>query len=66
MVDLETWLRKQNMSTVCFAQKIPCSKVVLWKVKRGMTIDPKIASVIIKLTDGQVVPLQNPRGRPRL
>lgn len=66
MVDLETWLRRENMSTVAFAEKIPCSKVVLWKVKRGMTIDPKIASAIMKLTGGEVVPLRNPRGRPRL
>ena len=66
MTNLESWLRRHNMSTVEFATLIKCSRAVIWKVKRGMTIDPSIANAIIEFTKGEVVPMQNPRGRRAL
>lgn len=62
MNDLESWLRKRNMKTTSFAELVPCSRVVIWKVKRNIAIDTKLAERIHQITEGQVKPLSHPRG----
>lgn len=66
MVNLETWLREKNMTTNTFATLIECSRQVIWKVKRNIPIDSKIAKRIEEATDRSVVPDCHPVGKHRL
>jgi hypothetical protein len=66
MSKLESWLRNKNMTTNTFAELIKCSRSVIWKVKRDMPIDPKIAKRIEAMTDSLVIPETHPVGKPRL
>ena len=52
--DLEKWLRKKRLSTTQFAQMIGCSRIVIWKAKRGVEIAHKYAKKITDLTQGEV------------
>jgi hypothetical protein len=60
---MEKWLRKKNMSTKEFVEKVGCSRPVVWKVKRGLPICPKYANKISKLTKGEVNPKIKAVGR---
>lgn len=62
--DLERWLRFKGMTTKKFAELVGCSRIILWKVKKGMAICPKYGERIKELTDGQVSPKTEPVGRP--
>lgn len=62
MENLESWLRSKNMTTNEFAEIIQCSRQVLWKVKRNIPIDPKIALRISEATGSVIRPDSNPVG----
>jgi DNA-binding XRE family transcriptional regulator len=64
-LNLEAWLRKKNMEVKRFAKIIGCSRQTLWKVKRDKKIEPKIAFKIWTITNGQVSPKTQKRGRPK-
>ena len=53
-MNLETWLRKRNMTTKQFTEMVGCSRPVIWKAKKGLTISPQIAERIQKITNGQI------------
>lgn len=61
---LEKWLRSKGMTTKKFAESVGCSRIILWKVKRGMAISPKHGEKIRELTEGQVSPKIERVGRP--
>lgn len=61
---LEKWLREKCMTTKKFAELVGCSRVIIWKVKRGMAVSPKYADKIKDITGGQVVPISERVGRP--
>jgi len=65
-VDLETWLRQKNMTTISFAKKVGCSRPVINKVKNGIPICPKYANKIIELTESAVKPSTENIGRKPL
>ena len=65
MESLENWLRQKNMTTNSFATLIECSRQVIWKVKRNIAIDPKIAKRIEEVT-GIAVEMTHPVGKHRL
>ena len=52
--DLEKWLRKKRLSTSQFAQNVGCSRIVIWKAKRGIEIANRYAKKINELTLGEV------------
>lgn len=56
MSELENWLRNKNMTTNEFVALVGCSRQVIWKVKRNIPIDPKIAIRIQKITGNIVSP----------
>ena len=62
MGDLETWIRKKNMTTNDFAKLAKCSRQVIYKVKRGICIDTAISERIAILTDFSVIPKSRPKG----
>lgn len=64
--DLESWLRKRNMSNKRFVELVGCSRPIVWKVKRGIAICPLYAKKIHDLTNGEVCPLTEKVGRPKL
>jgi hypothetical protein len=53
-MNLETWLRKRNMTTKQFTEMVGCSRPVIWKVKKGLTVSPQIAHRIQELTNDQI------------
>lgn len=61
---LERWLREQRMTTKKFAELVGCSRIILWKVKKGMAVSPKYGDKIRELTQGHVSPKTEPVGRP--
>jgi len=61
---LEKWLRDRNMSTNKFVQLVGCSRPVVWKVKRGITICPYYAKRISEITQGEIQPAFERVGRP--
>jgi len=63
---LEKWLHKNKMKTKEFADQVGCSRPIIWKVKIGLPIWDKYADRISRLTNGEIVPLGKPYGRPRL
>lgn len=62
---LEHWLRRMCMSTEQFCELVGCSRPIAWKVKRGIPIDTKYCKRIFSITNGEVSPLCNPKGRPK-
>lgn len=66
MHDLEIWLRKNNMTTNSFAVLVNCSRQVIWKVKKNIPIDSKIAKRIQEVTNFLVSPQVQPVGNHRL
>lgn len=64
-MDLETWLRKNNMETNELARLAGCSRQVIWKIKKNETVDEDTAQKIHFITGGQVKPLAKAKGRPR-
>lgn len=66
MSDLESWLRKNNMTTNELATLAQCSRQVIWKVKRGIAIDPKIALRIKEATGNEISPDCHPIGKARV
>ncbi len=66
MSDLESWLRKNNMTTNELATLAQCSRQVIWKVKKNKPIDPKIALRIKEATGSEVIPDSHPVGISRL
>ena len=54
--DLEKWLKKRSMTTKKFALLVGCSRVVIWKVKRGMGVCPYFAKKIYEITEGEIKP----------
>lgn len=61
---LEKWLREKCMTTKRFSELVGCSRVIIWKVKRGMAVSPKYAQKIKEITEGAVIPTSEPVGRP--
>lgn len=64
-MELERWLRKNNMETNELARLSGCTRQVIWKVKRNETIDVDTAQKIYFITGGQVKPVSRPKGRPK-
>jgi len=64
-MELETWLRKNNMETNELARLAGCSRQVIWKIKKNETVDEDTAQKIHFITGGQVKPLAKAKGRPR-
>ena len=56
---LEKWLVKKNMSTKEFVEIIGCSRIIVWKAKRGKTISSSYALKIKEATQGEVYPRFN-------
>lgn len=63
--ELEKWLRSKNMTTKKFSDLVGCSRIIIWKVKKGMPICPRYGDRIKELTEGAVCPKTEPVGRPR-
>lgn len=63
-IHLETWIRKQCITTKSFTLMVGCSDPVICKVKKGIPIEPKIANRITELTGGEVIPKTQRKGRP--
>lgn len=53
---MEKWLQEKCMTTNEFTKKVGCTRMVIWKVKRGLGISQRFADKIVKLTKGEVVP----------
>jgi hypothetical protein len=64
-MELERWLRKNNMETNELARLSGCTRQVIWKAKRNETIDEETAQKIYFITGGQVKPASRAKGRPR-
>ena len=64
-MELERWLRKNNMETNELARLSGCTRQVIWKVKKNETIDDDTAQKIYFITGGQVKPASRSKGRPR-
>ena len=64
-MELERWLRKNNMETNELARLSGCTRQVIWKVKKNETIDDVTAQKIYFITGGQVKPAARAKGRPR-
>jgi hypothetical protein len=64
-MELERWLRKNNMETNQLARLIGCTRQVIWKVKRNETVDEDTAQKIYFITGGQVKPIARSKGRPK-
>ena len=64
-MELETWLRKNNMETNELARLAGCSRQVIWKIKKNETVDEDTAQKIHFITGGQVKPIAKAKGRPR-
>lgn len=64
-MDLESWLRKNNMETNELARLAGCSRQVIWKIKKNEAVDEDTAQKIHFITGGQVKPLAKSKGRPR-
>lgn len=64
-MELERWLRKNNMETNELARLSGCTRQVIWKVKKNETIDEETAQKIYFITGGKVKPLSRPKGRPK-
>lgn len=62
--ELEKWLRSKNMTTKKFAELVGCTRIIIWKVKKGMPICPRYGERIKQITDGLVSPKIEPVGRP--
>lgn len=56
---LEKWLVKKNMSTKEFVEIIGCSRIIIWKAKRGRKISSLYALKIRDATQGEVLPRFN-------
>lgn len=65
VIQLERWLRKNNMETNELARLAGCSRQVIWKIKNNETVDNETAEKITFITGGQVKPLARAKGRPR-
>lgn len=63
---LDEWLKKNNVLMKELCHRLGCSRSVLWKVKKGLNVDTKIAEKIEKETSGAVIPISAPKGRPRI
>jgi hypothetical protein len=61
--DLHRWLVRNDMKLYDMAEKIPCDRYVLWKVKKGMPISRVTAKRIREFTRDEVIPVENKRGR---
>ncbi len=64
-MELERWLRKNNMETNELARLSGCTRQVIWKVKKNETIDEETAQKIYFITGGQVKPASRAKGRPK-
>ena len=64
-MELERWLRKNNMETNELARLSGCTRQVIWKVKKNETIDDETAQKNYFITGGQVKPTSRSKGRPR-
>lgn len=62
MSDIESWLRKNNMTTNELATLAQCSRQVIWKLKHNLAIDTKIALRIREVTGFEVNPDCRPQG----
>ena len=64
-MELERWLRKNNMETNELARLSGCTRQVIWKVKKNEPIVDETAQKIYFITGGQVKPVSRSKGRPR-
>ena len=64
-MELERWLRKNNMETNELARLTGCTRQVIWKAKKNETIDEETAQKIHFITGGQVKPVSRSKGRPK-
>ncbi|MBX9922916.1 MAG: hypothetical protein K2Y01_02285 [Rhabdochlamydiaceae bacterium] len=64
-MELERWLRKNNMETNELARLSGCTRQVIWKAKKNETIDDETAQKIYFITGGQVKPASRSKGRPK-
>jgi hypothetical protein len=61
---LENWIKSNKLNTNKFSALVGCSRVVLWKVKKGLAVCPFYAKKIKELTNGEIQPAMNKIGRP--
>ena len=64
-MNLESWLRSNNMETNKFAEMAKTTRKTLAKVKRGAPVSPQVARMIFYLTCGQVKPKERKAGRQK-
>lgn len=64
-MELERWLRKNNMETNELARLSGCTRQVIWKVKKNEPIVDETAQKIYFITGGQVKPVSRSKGRPK-
>jgi len=64
-MDLTNWLTHHNMEINEFAKIIGVTRQVIWKIKKGKTVDSDTAKKVYFVTGGQVKPVTQRRGRPR-
>ena len=62
---MKKYLRKNNMTGVEFSRRIGCSRQIIWKVQKGISISPEVAYKILLETKGDVLPLCTKKGRKR-
>ena len=66
MTDLESWLRENNLSTNSFVNMVGCCRSTIWKVKKGVAVDSKVANKIMQITDSKVIPNKSHVGKKML
>ena len=52
---LETWLRKNNMSTKSLIKKMNCSVFLIYKIKNGHPVSLNSAKKLFTATNGEVL-----------
>lgn len=64
-MNLEAWLKENEMESSKLAEIIGVSRTVIWKVKKGRTVDEDTARKIRFVTGGKINPEFKPVGRPK-
>jgi len=64
-MELERWLMKNDMETAELARIVGVTRQVIWKIKKGLAVDPETAQKIHFMTGGCVKPIARARGRKK-
>ena len=65
-MNIDEWLAKNEIETSELARVIGVTRQVIWKIKKGKTVDTETAQKIRFVTGGSVRPACRSQGRPRL